>query len=55
MIVVGRWMYLPEDKTLKDEMLKGAHESRFVVHPKSIKMYKVLKQFYWWPNMKRKI
>jgi len=55
LIVMGRRIYLPEDKTLKDEVLREAHESRFVTHPRSKKMYKDLKEYYWWPNMKREI
>jgi len=55
MVVMGRRMYLLEDKTLKEELLKEAHESRFVVHPKSTKMYKDLNEFYWCPYMKKEI
>jgi len=36
LIARGRQIYLPEDKTLKDEVLKEAYESRFVTHPRSI-------------------
>jgi hypothetical protein len=46
---------LPEDKTLKDEVLREAHESRFTTHPVSTKMYRDLKEYYWWPNIKREI
>jgi hypothetical protein len=46
---------LPEDKILKDEVLREAHESRFATHPGSTKMYRDLKENYWWPNMKREI
>jgi len=48
-------MYLFGDKTLKDKVLKGAHESRFIVYPICTKMYKDLKEFSSWPNIKRKI
>jgi hypothetical protein len=34
LIAMGRQIYLPEDKTLK-EVLREAHESRFVTHPGS--------------------
>jgi hypothetical protein len=34
LIAKGRQIYLPEDKTLK-EVLREAHESRFVTHPGS--------------------
>ena len=55
LIVMGRRIYLLEDKTLKDEVLREAHESRFATHPGSTKMYRDLKKYYWWPNMKREI
>jgi hypothetical protein len=48
-------MYLPDDKTLKDKALKEVHESRFAILPKSTKMYRDLKEFYWWPNIKKKM
>lgn len=35
MVMMGRQMYLPEKKTLKEEVLREAHESRFVVHPRN--------------------
>ena len=55
LIAMGRRIYLPEDKILKDEVLREAHESRFATHPGSTKMYRDLKENYWWPNMKREI
>ena len=54
-IAMGRQIYLPEDKTLKDEVLREAHESQFATHLGSTKMYRDLKEYYWWPNMKREI
>jgi hypothetical protein len=32
-----------------------AHESKLMVHPGSTKMYRDLKEFYWWSNIKREI
>jgi hypothetical protein len=55
MITMDRKMYLPSDNAFKEKILKEAHESRFVVHPNSIKMYKYLKEFFWRPNMKKEI
>jgi hypothetical protein len=55
LIVMGRRIYLPDHKILKDEVWREAHESRFATHPGSTKMYKDLKEYYWWPNMKREI
>jgi len=55
LIAMGRQIYLPDHKTLKEEVLRETHESRFATHPRSTKMYKDLKKYYWWPNMKREI
>ncbi|KAL6195762.1 hypothetical protein ACLB2K_031380 [Fragaria x ananassa] len=35
--------------------MKETHSSAYAAHPGSTKMYKTLKDFYWWPNMKREI
>jgi hypothetical protein len=51
LIAMGRRIYLLEDKTLKDEVLREAHESRFATHLRSTKMYRDLKKYYWWLNM----
>ena len=40
---------------LKEEIMEEAHSSAYAVHPGSTKMYRTLKDFYWWPNMKREI
>lgn len=55
LVAMGRWIYLPEDKALKEEILREAYESRFTVHPRSTKIFQDLKEFYCWPNMKREI
>ena len=55
MVVLGRRMYLPDNQPLKREVLQEAHESRFATHPGSTKMYRDLKDFYWWPNMKKEV
>jgi hypothetical protein len=48
-------IYLPNDKVLKGEVLKEAHESKLVIHLGSMKMYRDLKESYWCPKMKREI
>lgn len=55
LVTMGRRLYLLEDKTLKDEVLRKAHKSRFATHPKSTKIYRDLNGYYWWPDMKREI
>jgi hypothetical protein len=55
MVVLGRRMYLPDDQTLKMKVLHEAHKSRLATHPGSTKMYRDLKDFYWWSNMKKEV
>ena len=37
---------------LKRQILEEAHSSTFAMHPSSTKMYRTLKEFYWWSGMK---
>jgi len=53
MVLMGKQMYLPGDQVLKGELLKEAHETRLNIHSRSTNMYNDLKEFYWWPNMKK--
>ncbi|RVW36739.1 Retrovirus-related Pol polyprotein from transposon 297 [Vitis vinifera] len=48
-------LYVPNDRDLRRKLLEEAHCSKLTVHPKGTKMYKDLKQNYWWPGMKRDI
>jgi len=42
---MGNKIYLPNDKVLKSEVLKEAHESKLVIHPRSsMKIYRDLKE-----------
>jgi hypothetical protein len=55
LVVMGKRIYLPNDEVLKGEVLKEAHEFKLAIHPGSTKMYRDLKESYWWPKMKREI
>ena len=46
---------VPNDRDLRRELLEEAHCSRLVIHPGGTKMYKDLRQNYWWSGMKRDI
>ncbi|CAL9005835.1 unnamed protein product, partial [Prunus brigantina] len=54
-LMVGTRLYVPNDQTLKREILEEAHSSAFAMHPGSTKMYYTLKEHYWWPFMKKEI
>jgi hypothetical protein len=55
LVVMGKIIYLPNNEILKGEVLKEAHESKLAIHIGSTKMYKDLKESYWWQKMKREI
>jgi len=40
---------------LKGKILVEAHETRYSIHLRGTRMYRDLKQYFWWDNMKRKI
>lgn len=46
---------VPNDVTLKNKILQEAHSSLYTIHPGSTKMYKDIKEIFWWNNMKREI
>jgi hypothetical protein len=39
---------VPEIDSLRETILKEAHDSDYSIHPGSTKMYQDLKQKYWW-------
>ncbi|KAI3734185.1 hypothetical protein L6452_13649 [Arctium lappa] len=48
-------VWIPKVGDLRQKVLKEAHRSRYSVHPGSNKMYRDLKQSYWWPGLKKDI
>jgi hypothetical protein len=46
---------VPQDKALREQIMREAHDSRYSIHPGSTKMYKDLKIRYWWKDMKKDI
>jgi hypothetical protein len=46
---------VPNIVALKQQILTEAHKSTYSIHPGNTKMYKDLKQTFWWNNMKREI
>ena len=43
---------VPDDTNLRREIMTAAHQSVYTVHPGSTKMYRDLRQHYWWSRMK---
>ena len=46
---------VPDDRSIKEEILTEVHNTPYLVHPGAIKMYNDLKILYWWPRMKKDI
>ncbi|WVZ80901.1 LOW QUALITY PROTEIN: hypothetical protein U9M48_028338 [Paspalum notatum var. saurae] len=46
---------VPNVKTIRELILKEAHETAYSIHPGSEKMYQDLKQKFWWYGMKREV
>ena len=50
----GNRLCVPKDSTIKREILEEAHHSPYTIHPGSTKMYRDLREVYWWNNMKER-
>src|ERR1043166_295006 len=48
-------VWIPKVNDLRELLMKEAHRSRYSIHPGSDKMYKNMKQNFWWPGMKRDV
>ncbi|XP_070002503.1 uncharacterized protein [Nicotiana sylvestris] len=48
-------LYVPDIDGLQERIMAEAHNSRYSVHPGSMKMCHDLKEVYWWNNMKKDV
>lgn len=46
---------VPNDPASKSAILEEAHSLAYAMHPRSSKMYRILKGYYWWLGMKCEI
>jgi hypothetical protein len=46
---------VPDIKSMRELILKEAHETAYSIHPGSEKIYQDLKRRFWWYGMKREI
>ncbi|KAA3470813.1 reverse transcriptase [Gossypium australe] len=44
---------MPKDSELRQMILREAHSSPYTMHPSGSKMYRDLRELYWWPSLKR--
>ena len=48
-------LWVSPTSELRKAILRKAYSSSYSIHPGSTKMYKDLKKYYWWENMKRDV
>jgi len=48
-------IYVPNNKKIKEEILKENHDSVNVGHPEQHRMLELLKRNYWWPGLKKDV
>ena len=53
MLVIGNYLYVPDVRELREQIMNEAHIAPYTMHPSSTKIYRDLKSFYWWPTIKR--
>ena len=53
--MIGSRLCVPATEELKWKILEEAHSSTYSMHPSSTKMYRTLKEYYWWSGMKREV
>ena len=51
----GKRICVPEVKSIRESILREAHDSAYSIHPGSTKMYLDLRERYWWYGLKRDI
>ena len=44
-----------EENQLRQAIMEEAHSSAYALHPGSTKMYRTIRENYWWPGMKRDV
>jgi hypothetical protein len=52
---LGKQICVPNQKHIKELILREAHDSAYSIHPGSTNMYKDLKTQYWWYGMKQNV
>ncbi|KAJ9544597.1 hypothetical protein OSB04_024304 [Centaurea solstitialis] len=48
-------IWVPKVDLLRSMIMDEAHQSKYSIHPGSDKMYKGLKEHYWWPGMMKDV
>ncbi|XP_017980992.1 PREDICTED: uncharacterized protein LOC18592791 [Theobroma cacao] len=53
--MLGNRICVPKDDQLRRAILEKTHSFAYALHPGSTKMYRTIKESYWWSGMKRDI
>jgi len=48
-------VYIPNNKKIREEILKENHDLVDVEHPEQQRMLELLKRNYWWPGLKEDV
>jgi len=48
-------VWIPTVDQLRTRIMDEAHQTKYSIHPGADKMYKGLKEHYWWPGMKKDV
>ena len=46
---------VPQNEELRKQILEEAHNTHYSVHPRGTNMYRDLRQYFWWNNMKKEV
>ena len=52
MMLFRGWICVPTSKPLREMILQKVHSSSYAMHPNSTKIYRIIRQTYWWSSMK---
>jgi len=48
-------IYVPNNRKIKEEILKENHDLADIGHPEQHRMLEMIKRTYWWPGLKEDI
>ena len=55
MVYMEGRIYVPNNRKIKEDILKENHDSVDIGYPRQHRMMKLLKRTYWWPELKKDI
>ncbi|CAL1394869.1 unnamed protein product [Linum trigynum] len=54
-LMCQRRLCVPDVVKLRKDILNGAHSVPYAMHPGATKMYRTLKEHFWWPGLKKAV